>query len=317
MVKVSIIVSVYNIEKFLRYCLDSIFSQTFTDFELLLVNDGSKDTSGHICDEYAKQDIRVRVFHKENGGVSSARNYGLSHAKGEWIMYVDGDDWIEPDMLEMLLQEAETTSAEVVFGNFVFAFPDHSEKYSLPDWDDDKIASLNRYINSAWTCMWGSIAKRSLYERYQLRSPQGITYCEDFHLMVRLCYYAKKIAHINLPFYHYRQLDGSVMHNLNKKTEYDEQWVYQDTISFFKKQGVYENYKQTMCCRMLKATQELVLKRQTWREFKEMIPEKKHFIFDCIFINKKLKVNMWCLTHHLEWVSGFMLILRKLRHGRL
>lgn len=317
MVKASIIVTVYNIEKLLRYCIDSILEQTFTDFELLLIDDGSNDSSGRICDEYAKRDIRVRVFHKENGGVSSARNWGLEHANGEWIMYIDGDDWIEPHMLEELLQIAETTSAEVVFGNFAFVFPSHSKTYCISNWDNDKIASLNHYINSVWTCIWGSIAKRSLYEKHQLFSPQGITYCEDFHLIVRLCYFAQKIANVNLPLYHYRQQEKSVMHNFNKKAEYDEQWVYQDTIRFFKELGVYENYKQSMCWRMLKATQELVLKRQTWQKFREIIPEKKHFILDCPFINWKLKVNMWCLTHHMAWVSGFMLYLRTLRHGKL
>lgn len=94
MPKISVIVPVYNTEKYLRRCIDSILAQTFTDFELLLVDDGSKDNSGAICDEYAKKDPRVRVFHKENGGVSSARNLGLDEAKGEWIAFVDSDDYI-------------------------------------------------------------------------------------------------------------------------------------------------------------------------------------------------------------------------------
>ena len=88
---VSIIVPVYNTEKFLHRCIDSILAQTYTDFELLLIDDGSKDSSGAICDEYAVKDARVRVFHKENGGVSSARNLGLDNAKGEWITFVDSD----------------------------------------------------------------------------------------------------------------------------------------------------------------------------------------------------------------------------------
>lgn len=95
--KISVIVPVYNVEKYLSRCIDSILAQTFTDFELLLIDDGSKDKSGNICDEYAKKDSRIRVFHKENGGVSSARNLGLDNAEGEWILFVDADDWIEQD----------------------------------------------------------------------------------------------------------------------------------------------------------------------------------------------------------------------------
>lgn len=92
--KISVIVPVYNVEKYLHRCIDSILSQTFTDFELLLINDGSKDESGKICDEYAGKDVRVRVFHKKNGGVSSARNMGLDNAKGEWVTFCDADDYV-------------------------------------------------------------------------------------------------------------------------------------------------------------------------------------------------------------------------------
>ena len=315
--KISVIVPVYNTEKYLHRCIDSVLAQTYKDFELLLIDDGSKDSSGAICDEYAARDSRVKVFHKENGGVSSARNAGLAIASGDWIMHLDGDDWIAPDMLERLIRKGEDTGAEIVMGDFLFAYSDRDILYSLPDWDNNKTASLNRYITSVWTCVWAGIHKRSLYEVYQLKSPQGVTYCEDFHLIVRLCYFARKVVNIHQPFYHYRQQEGSVMHNLNKRTERDEQWVYQDIIRFFKEQGVYDDYRKSMCWRMLKATQELVLDKSTWKTFKEMVPEKKHYIWDCPYINRKLKMNMWCLTHHLSWISQLMLNLRKLRHGRI
>ena len=315
--KISVIIPVYNAEKYLHRCIDSVLAQTYKDFELLLIDDGSKDSSGAICDEYAARDSRVKVFHKENGGVSSARNAGLAIASGDWIMHLDGDDWIAPDIQERLIRKGEDTGADIVMGDFLFAYSDRDILYSLPDWDNNKTASLNRYITSVWTCVWGGIHKRSLYEVYQLKSPQGVTYCEDFHLIVRLCYHARKVVNIRQPFYHYRQQEGSVMHNLNKRTERDEQWVYQDIIRFFKEQGVYDDYRKRMCWRMLKATQELVLDKSTWKAFQEMVPEKKHYIWDCPYINRKLKMNMWCLTHHLSWISQLMLNLRKLRHGRI
>ena len=314
---ISIIVPIYNIEKFLPCCIDSILAQTFTEWELILVDDGSKDTCGSICDEYATKDGRIRVIHKPNGGLTSARNAGLAMASGEWVMYLDGDDWIEPEMLELLLRKGEETGADIVMGDFLFAYPDRDVPYRLPDWDDCKTTSLNRYITSVWTCVWGGIHKRSLYEEHQLQSPQGVTYCEDFHLIVRLCYFARKVVNVHRHFYHYRQQEGSVMHNLNKKTERDEQWVYQDIIRLFKEQGVYKDYRKSMCWRMLKATQELVLDKSDWKAFQEMVPEKKHYIWDCLYINRKLKINMWCLTHHLSWISLLMLNLRKLRHGRI
>lgn len=97
--KVSVIVPVYNVEKLLQRCIDSILAQTFTDFELLLIDDGSKDKSGEICDEYAAKDSRIRVFHKQNGGVSTARNIGIDKAQGEWIYFVDSDDIVLPSAL--------------------------------------------------------------------------------------------------------------------------------------------------------------------------------------------------------------------------
>ena len=112
--KISVIIPVYNTEKFLHRCIDSILTQTYTDFELLLIDDGSKDSSGSICDEYAEKDSRVRVFHKENGGVSSARNLGLDNAWGEWITFVDSDDYIEENFLKSFDGNLD---ADLVVGN--------------------------------------------------------------------------------------------------------------------------------------------------------------------------------------------------------
>ena len=114
MAEISIIVPVYKVEKYLRRCIDSIAAQTFTDWECILVDDGSPDDSGTICDEYAENDKRFRVFHQENAGVSAARNKGLDEAKGEWICFVDSDDWIEKEMLEKMYNLAVKNKAEVV-----------------------------------------------------------------------------------------------------------------------------------------------------------------------------------------------------------
>ena len=115
MTKISVIVPVYNTEKYLDRCIQSILAQTYTDFELLLINDGSTDSSGAICDKYAKQDVRVRVFHKENGGASSARNMGLDNAKGEWVTFCDSDDTLKQNALECL--SSYTDKSSIVIAN--------------------------------------------------------------------------------------------------------------------------------------------------------------------------------------------------------
>ena len=114
MPKVSIIVPVYKAEKYLHRCVDSILAQTFTDWELLLIDDGSPDRSGDICDEYAKKDTRIRVFHKKNGGVSSARNLGLDNVQGEYVTFVDSDDWIDVNTLNVCFSQIETYDLDIL-----------------------------------------------------------------------------------------------------------------------------------------------------------------------------------------------------------
>lgn len=114
--QISIIVPVYNAEKFLVRCIDSILAQKYKNFELLLIDDGSKDSSGHICDLYAEKDARIRVFHKENGGVSSARNLGLEKAKGEWITFCDSDDYVKDFWLDNFIKNIDATTDFVCQG---------------------------------------------------------------------------------------------------------------------------------------------------------------------------------------------------------
>ena len=296
---VSIIVPIYNIEGYIRECIDSILAQTYPDFELILVDDGSPDNCGRICDEYAEKDVRIKVIHKENGGLTSARNAGLSVAKGDWIMHVDGDDWIEPDMIESLIEAAKATEADLVFGDFMKYGP-YAGNHKLPTWSIDKKDSMSRYIAYMMTTIWGSIAKRSLYTEHCLKSPDGVSYCEDFHLIVRLCHFAKKIVNVHRPFYHYRYRPTSIMSNMSRKTEADEQWVYQDTIRFFKEQGVYEDYRKVMSWRVLKSAQELLLDPTGHKRFMELFNDGKEFIFSCPFVNKKIKMLAWLITHNLR-----------------
>ena len=117
---VSCIIPVYNTEKYLPRCIESVLAQTFVDWEMLLIDDGSTDASGSICDEYAAKDERIRVFHKENGGISSARNVGLNYAQGEWIFFVDSDDSLPKTSLESLL--SRSSDANIIAGGFLFVF---------------------------------------------------------------------------------------------------------------------------------------------------------------------------------------------------
>lgn len=176
--KISVIVPVYNAEKYLHRCIDSILEQTFTDFELLLINDGSKDNSGKICDEYAAKDSRVRVFHKKNGGVSSARNMGLDNAKGDWVTFVDSDDSINSNYLysmisqsdaDMVMSSFEITDNVANYINYI-----ENEKY----YENEIRLFLSKYIKSTQLCTpWCKLYKRNLIG--SLKFKNEISLAED------------------------------------------------------------------------------------------------------------------------------------------
>lgn len=305
---VSVIVPIYNIEKYLGECIESILGQTYPLYELILVDDGSTDSSGTIADEYVRLDSRIKVIHKQNGGLTSARNAGLKVAQGEWIMHVDGDDWIEPDMIQELLSEAKKSGADIVFGDSYKDGPS-STVIRIPDWDD-KVAGMKQYIASVWTCVWGCIAKRSLYNEYGLASPSEICYCEDFHLMMRLCHYANKISNVHRVLYHYRYRPSSIIATFNKKNEGEEQWAVQDIIRFFKRENEYGTYRRELNWRALKSAQELLLDSKEHGRFLELCADGKDDIWSCPFVNKKIKLMAWLITHRMRFL---VVVFDKLR----
>ena len=176
---ISVIVPVYNAEKYLHRCIDSILAQTFTDFELLLVDDGAKDRSGEICDDYAIKDSRVKVFHKENGGVSSARNVGLDNAKGDWISYIDSDDWIAKEYLSNLWNHAKTGVDLVVsFPTYIYSDgtsrrPQYSPKFVDEHNFEDIFVEHSMHQN---TSPWSKLFKRAIIESGNIR------FCEDMYI---------------------------------------------------------------------------------------------------------------------------------------
>ena len=172
--RVSIIIPVYNSENTLRTCLDSILAQTMTDYECLLIDDGSKDSSGSICDEYAVKDKRFRVFHKENGGVSSARNVGLDNAKGEWITFVDSDDSVEESFLESLYNFG---SGSLKICNFTGdGHKDYSEEYS--NVETSLVITKLLDGNLVWT-PWGKLFASTIINEHNLRFDIKLRLGED------------------------------------------------------------------------------------------------------------------------------------------
>ena len=214
MPQISVIVPVYNTERYLHCCIDSILNQTFTDFELLLIDDGSKDNSGKICDEYAVKDSRIRVFHKENGGVSSARNIGIDNAKGEWITFVDSDDFIDSTMLETLYFSINDNDLVLSYGKIVGEIEE--EKYSKGLITNLNFSELFTIYNMhKRTSPWGKLYKSEKIAN-KIRFCEGMHIGEDALFLYSYMILAKKILVSDYKGYNYRaEVEGSLTKKIN------------------------------------------------------------------------------------------------------
>ncbi len=213
---VSVIIPIYNVEKYLSRCLESIINQTYRDMEIILVDDGSTDESGRVCDEYAQKDSRIVVYHKTNGGLSDARNYGIDRAKGDLLTFVDSDDWVSLNYVEVLVNGITSNNADISIINTVETDENNNQitkycnedikvrEYSAKD-ALKVIFSQNEFNTSAWAKMY----KKHIFSEY--RFTKGILY-EDLDLMYKCFILADKISFSTKAEYYYFQRSDSIAH---------------------------------------------------------------------------------------------------------
>lgn len=201
--KISVIVPVYNVEPYLPRCIDSILAQTFTEFELLLIDDGSRDNSGKICDDYAKKDNRIRVFHKQNGGVSSARNTGLDNACGEWITFIDSDDYIEKSFLEGLFSSPKSDLK--ISGYTSFGRTKGEKKYFTTLICKDEIGiCLSKLLNDhIFRVPWAKLFRLDIINRNKLRFDTNLKICEDTIFVQQYLCFINSLSFIDIKSYNY------------------------------------------------------------------------------------------------------------------
>ena len=213
---VSIIVPVYNAEKTIQRCVESILGQDFQDFELLLIDDGSQDASGALCDAFAQRDARVRVLHKENGGVSAARNLGLSQAQGVYLQFLDSDDWITADATTMLVRTAREYQCDLVISDFYRVVGDRVSHKG--DIQEDTVLSREEYAahmmerpaDFYYGVLWNKLYRREIVERHHLRMNPEISWCEDFMFNLEYIRYAERFYALQVPIYYYVKTKGSL-----------------------------------------------------------------------------------------------------------
>lgn len=216
---VSVIVPVYNVEKYIERCILSVLNQTYQNYELLLVNDGSSDGSGRICDAYHSKYPQIKVYHKENGGLSDARNYGLQKAEGEYIVFLDSDDYIAGEFLACLYRLLEETRADIAVCGFY-----HMDTDTFPEEKKDRryqtvllsaqetLADWHGIRGKMETCVWNKLYKRKVFalDKEPVLFPIG-TYYEDVYTTHRLVDNAERIVFTEKPLYMYYKRSGSIM----------------------------------------------------------------------------------------------------------
>lgn len=248
--KVSIIVPCYKVEQYLPNCIENVLGQTYTNWELILVDDGSPDKSGDICDDYARKDHRIKVVHKHNGGLSSARNAGLQIFTGDYVTFVDSDDFLHKNALRILLDYAKMYDAQIVQCGFV-----RGDETVFPKWKDseqieifDKHSVFTKFAAKIIVC--GKLYRRELLNGILM--PEGIINEDDWTTW-KIYYRANTIVVTNRPLYYYTVNPNSITSNSRKKPDTTYYGAYDERISFFheKKEKDLEDVSRLQFCKSL------------------------------------------------------------------
>ena len=286
MPKVSIIVPVYNVEKYIEKCLNTLINQTLEDIQIIIVNDGSTDNSKELIKKYL-HDERVIYLEKENGGLSDARNYGIPYATGEYIGFVDSDDYIELDMYEKMYNKAIEENSDMVECDFYWKYPNKIRKDIGVIYDNKKEA-----IVKARVVAWNKIIKREILEKTKILFPKGLKY-EDIEFSYKLIPSLDKISFVKEPLVYYIQRDTSLANTQNERTS-EIFTVFDNVIEYYKQNEIYEEYKEELeytyarilLCSSLKRITKIKDKEvkenlinQTWENLNKKFPVWKKNIY--------------------------------------
>lgn len=304
---ISVIVPIYNVEKYLSKCIESIINQTYKKLEIILVNDGSTDNSLEICEKYRNKDDRIKIINKSNGGLSDARNKGIEIALGDYISFVDSDDYLDYKMIEILYNDIQTYSADISIVNYMKIFEDGTKEDESLDRNDflvmdSKSAIKNLLDNSSFgNYAWNKLYKRELFE--DVKYPFGRK-MEDLGTTYKLFFKSNIIVYNPIQLYYYLQRDDSILHNKDLKfilDEYEltiERYKYlKDKYLSFKENDIFlynylvHQYALLYQFESIRNEVDLILKRFNFDILKKLnLNEKIKYVM--YSINKSLYVNI-------------------------
>lgn len=234
----SVIIPIYNVEKYLTKCIESVINQTYKNIEIILVNDGSTDNSKEIIDKYSSIDSRIKVINKKNGGLSDARNVGIELAKGEYITFLDSDDWIELNMYEKLYKYIKQENADIVQCSYQKVYDEEVNNQKNKEEVNIMSGEKSLYnLGEKTVVVWNKIYKRELFN--DIRFPKG-KYHEDEFTIYKVLYKANKIVDLNLPLVYYRQREDSIMNSKFNLKRLDALEAFNERLAFYKEKNLDE-----------------------------------------------------------------------------
>lgn len=303
MAKVSVIVPVYNVEKYIGKCLDSLVNQTLEDIEIIVVNDGSTDSSKYIVEQYKEKYDNIKYYEKENGGLSDARNYGLQFAKGKYIAFLDSDDYVAPNLYKKMYEKAKKEDSDMVECNFYWVYGKKTKKDI-----GQKYKGKKQMFEKARVVAWNKLYKKEVLDNAKVQFPKGLRY-EDVEFFYKLIPYIERVSFVKEPLIYYVQRKKSIINTQNEKTK-DIFTVLENVISYYKEKNLYEEYKEVieftftrlvLCssfkriCKIKDKTIRKQLLNETWIILNEKFPNwKENRILNTEPNNKKrymLSVN--------------------------
>lgn len=301
---ISIIVPIYNVEKYLKECIDGILKQTYTNIEIILVDDGSPDNCGKICDNYKQVDKRIKVIHKNNGGLSEARNYGIKEATGDFLLFVDSDDFIAENTCEVLINNIQKYNADIAICNFYYIFKNKRTIINKMSTEKEiQVLEKNNIIREYFlnysvdlNVAWNKLYKKDIFKgKNAILFPLGKLH-EDTYIMYKIYYNLNRLVRINKPFYYYRQRKNSIVGTFSKKNVEDIMGYIKDYYIFSK--NVDEDLKQMIqveCIKQYIGCIRRSIKANIFNDIKYLIYNMRNIVINNtkkIFNNKYANIKI-------------------------
>ncbi|MFR5636841.1 glycosyltransferase family 2 protein [Mediterraneibacter faecis] len=326
---VSVVVPVYKVEQYLERCVKSICEQTYQELEIILVNDGSPDRCGEMCEELAQKDKRIQVLNKQNGGLSDARNAGVKLATGKYLLFVDSDDYIAKDLVEKTVTEAEKMACDMVLFDY-YCVENGIEEVRTTQIPGGKVISLEKehQLLLAPPAAWAKLFNREFYVKADCPFPKGL-YFEDLATTPIFFLKAKRISYLKEPLYYYIIRENSIMTGKNyEKSSQDKMEVLDHILSVYRENGKYETYREELEYLVLanayfEPSKELVLEGEDGtylQKYRDYAKSRIGNVKNNKYINqwsRKDKLHLWILNYKQYWLMRLLSKARRMVSTKL